>query len=438
MFSFRNIFPAVRVLFGAVSNESALENAVEARWDEEYRRVDRINFAEIFANRLSKYVFAGSHISASDQRINAALDGCMRKSRKWCQTAIGTGRIYLVPYIVGNRIYTDIIPQGRAVVTRNVGDDILGIAVLADIRQYDRKWYFRWTKYELDEQRGVFTVENKATRHGSSDEVPLDVLDEWAEIVPRIEISGVERPLFSYVDSPKDNRTADRLQGAPITFGCEKTIEEIYECFEQYRDEFKLKRTFLGVDKLMLDKDGRPINELYQTFEGKDTESLFEIFSPDLRDASFRGRILDLFARLEREVGTSSGILTPAETSMATATQVRRSMFDTFAMVEDIRDSITRAVKELCYAYSVYLSVSGESFDINYTLSFNWGDELTRESSEIFAQMSAAEQRGVVSKAELRTLIFPNETPEQAQTAIERISNEDKEQESEHMFWNAR
>ena len=51
MFRFRNIFPAIRVLFGVKSTESFMENAVETKWDEEYRKIDKINFAEIFANR---------------------------------------------------------------------------------------------------------------------------------------------------------------------------------------------------------------------------------------------------------------------------------------------------------------------------------------------------------------------------------------------------
>lgn len=421
MFRFRNIFPAIRVLFGVKSSESFMENAIETKWDEEYRKIDKINFAEIFANRLSKYTFAGSSITVDDEAMNKALARCMVKSRKWCQAAIGTGRAFLVPYVIGQTIYTDIITQGKAIVTKMVGDDIYGIVVLADIRKVDRKWYMRWTRYEYDAEAKTFTVENKATHHEGGGEVVLNAVPEWANIEPLVVINGVERPLFAYVDSPKDNRTSDRLQGAPITFGCDKTIAEIHECIEQYRIEFKLKKTFLGVDKLMLDKDGKPINDLYQTFEGKDTESLFEIFSPDIRDASYRGRLLDLFARLEKEVGTSNGILTPADTSMATATQVRRAMFDTFSMVNDIRDSVARAIDTLCYAYGVYMDLLGIPFNSDYAVTYTWGDEFVKDSAESFSQKVQAESIGAVSKAEVRAELYPNETPEEAETAIKKI-----------------
>ena len=421
MFSFRNIVPAIRTLFGKEGSECSLENAIEARWDEEYRSVGRINFAEIFASRLSSYTFAGSSIDVNDAEMSAALGRCTSKARKWCQTAIGTGRVFLVPYVIGRRIYTDIITQSKAVVLKCVGDELHSIAVLADVRCYERRWYCRWTRYEFDAEKETFTVENKATERESSSEIPLDTVPEWAGIEPLIVISGVRAPLFTYVDSPKDNRTSDRLQGAPITFGCERTIDEIYECIEQYRAEFRLKRSFLGVDKLMLDKDGQPMNELYRTFEGKDTESLFEIFSPEIRDSSYRNRLLDLFSRLEKEVGTSNGILTPADTSMATATQVRRSMFDTYAMVGDIRDSVSRAMRELCYAYGVYMELLGIPYARDYVLSIKWGDEFIRDSAETFSQMMQAQSVGAVSRAEVRAHIFPDETREEAEAAVDAI-----------------
>lgn len=427
MFSLRNAVYTMRSLFGVQAKESAIENGIETRWDEEYRRADRINFAEIFANRLAKYTFAGSSITVSDAKMNEILARCMAKSRKWCQTAIGTGRVFLIPYVIGERIYTDIVTQGKAVVTKHEGDEIHGIAVLSDIRCTDEKWFLRWTRYDYDAQKKLFRIENKATRLDGTAEIPLSSVADWGDIVPVIEIEGVERPLFAYVDSPKDNRTTDRLQGAPITFGCDKTIAEIHECLAQYRDEFKLKRTFLGVDRLMLDKQGQPINELYQTFDGKTSESLFEIFSPDIRDSAYRERLLCLFSMLEKQVGTSCGILTPAETSAATATQIRRSMFDTFAMVNDIRSSISAAVRSLCYAYGAYMSLLGIPFDAGYTISFKWGDEFLKDSAESFSQKLSAHGAGAVSRAELRAELYPEETPEEAAQAIRQIDAEEAE-----------
>ena len=424
MFSFRNILPAVRRLFGVKSEESVIESAVEERWDEEYRDIRRLNFTQIFADRLAKYTFAGTSVRAYDPMVDAALMRCMRRSRKWCQLAIGTGRAFLIPYVIGSDIYTDIITQGRAIATRSIGDDLLGIAVLADMRYYDKKWYARWTRYEFSPEEHTFTVENKATEQMGGAEVPLSAVPEWSQIEPLLIIEGVDRPLFAYVDSPKDNRTTDRLQGAPITFGCDETIREIYECIAQYRTEFRLKRAFLGVDKLMLDKDGVPMNELYRTFEGKDTESLFEIFSPEIRDSSYRERLYELFARLEKEVGTSNGILTPADTSMATATQVRRAMFDTFAMVGDIRDSVSTALKELCYAYGCYLELLGIPFSGDIGVDIRWGDEFIRDSAEAFAQMMDAQSIGAVSREEIRAQIFPEETSEVARAVISEIDME--------------
>lgn len=424
LFRFREAF---RNLFKKKLAEPLPESSAEAGWEARYRDALRFNLTEIFAARMTNYTLSGSSVECTDEAVGEALQRATEKWYKWVQMAYGVGRVFLVPYCIGENIYTDIIPQGRAWTTARRGDDVIGIGTLSDVRWLGKEMYARMTSYEWNPETKDFTIENKAVRRNGS-QVALGVIDEWKDIQPMITIKGAERPLFAFVDSPKDNRSADEMQGAPLTFGCDETIEEILECFAQYRDEYDLKQTWLGVDRAMLDKNGRPDNsKLYKTFIGKNTESLFEIFSPDIRDAAFSARILQLFAKLEKQVGTSSGILTPADTANATATQVRRSMYDTIAMVSRMRHSIDNAVDALCYIYTVYLTIIGKPFDAEYIVKKDWSEDMWVDRAEQFAEIMQAHGAKAVKTEEVRQFVLPYETAEEAQKVVQEIKESEPE-----------
>ena len=413
---FRNIFFN---LFKKKSKESRWESRTENKWDAEYERIDEINFAEIFASRLTNYTLDGFSFQCEDENVSEAVTRLMDKSYKWVQMAFGVGRVFLIPYIIEGRIYTDIIPQGRAWVTSSIGDDVTGIGVLADIRTKNNRRYYRLASYEFDPKAKTFTVENKAT-NDSGAEISLKSFEEWESIQPVITFRGVEKPLFAFVDCPKDNRTTDRLQGAPITFGCDDTINEIKTLLKQYCEEYDLKQAWLGVDNAMLDKNSQVNSHLYKSFVGNGKENLFEIFSPDIRDASYRQRMLDLFARLEKQVGTSNGILTPADTANATATQVRRSMYDTLSLVSRMRGGIDKAIDALTYCYIVYCSIIGKPAKADALVSTVWDDPMLYDSTERFQQLMAA--RGTaVSDEEVRQFIYPNEDYETTKAKVQEI-----------------
>lgn len=414
-------FRAFKALFGDKKfTESFWENRIEADWEEKYKEISKINFTEIFANRLTNYTLNGSAVSVDDAVLNEELQKCYDKAYKWMQMAYGVGRVFLVPYTIAGNVYTDIIPQGHAFVTNRIGDDVTGIGVVADERTINNKRYTRLTDMEYDAQARTFSIRNKAI-NAQGQEISLTSVPEWADIDAEILVSNVEKPLFSYVDCPKDNRSSDNMQGASITFGCESTIAEIYELLQQYRDEYSMKETWLGVDRVMIGKDGKEDTHLFKKFDGKSTDDFFQIFSPDIRSQAYKDRMLELFARLEKQVGTSAGILTPAETANATATQVRRSMFDTLSMISRAQRSIEKAIDELLYIYGVYNSLIGKPSAKEFSVSVKWGNTLTDDAQERFNALMQAQASGAISKAEVRQFLFPNETPQEAEEIVKQI-----------------
>lgn len=414
---------ALAYLFkGRKPEEGCAEQRVEAQWETDYKDANEINYTEIFTNRLTNYALYGSTISVDDEEIDKALQRMMRKARKISMWSLAVGRAYLVPYIMGGEIYTDIIPQSHSMIMRRRGDDILGFACLADLRTVEKRKYARWTHYDYDPTRKIFSVKNKATNLTSNLEAPLTVVDEWADILPYIEFRGVERPLFGFVDSPKDNRDTDMAQGAAITFGCKGTMNELKNNNKEFSEEFEKKSAKLGVDKAMLEK-GAILDQYVMGFNrgGMYGGGPFEVFDPAMREQSYISREDAVAKRLEKQVGTSSGILTNAETAMATATQVRRAMFDTISMVDAIRTSFEDAAGALCYAYEVYLGLVGKHVKKGYRVTAAWSQSYIEDDMERFNKIQQAHSAGIASDLEYRREIFPNESPEEAKKALEEI-----------------
>ena len=76
---FRNMFFK---LFKKDSKESNLDSRKEGEWEKEYGRIDRINFAEIFATRLTNYTLDGFSFDCDNDDITEAIEGLMDKSYK--------------------------------------------------------------------------------------------------------------------------------------------------------------------------------------------------------------------------------------------------------------------------------------------------------------------------------------------------------------------
>ena len=421
---------------GGQARESILDQRVEERSSRAYRDLSQINFTEIFAVRLSNYALSGSTVSCDNEDIDKVLKKLMAKSGKWCPLALGIGRVYLVPYVIGDDVFVDYIPQSDVVTTSVLGDEVTAFVCVSDIKTVGKNTYARLTEHIYDKATSTYTVRNKATRTASGGgEVPLATVPEWAEIVPEFVFTGVEQRPFGYVDSPKDNRDGDKAQGASMLIGCDDTVREIRETIKQYEIEFDHKRSVLGVNKTMLDTDqmtrngGRvAIAQQHILTSSDDVKlgtgggDLFSVYSPDIRDSAYEARLLHLFARLEKQVGTSSGILTPADTSMATATQVRRAMYDTFAMVDRIRSSITSAIDHIAYGIKVMLEITGTRVPDGWKVSYDWSDDMVTDTTEQFAQISQGHSAGVLSDIEYRRFFFPNETEEEARKALEEIA----------------
>ena len=426
----------IRKLFGVsplISNRDGQRNNAYVN---AYEDTERINFTAIISSKLAALIASESAAAvipsgestqtARIDLLNEVLERLWAKSRKFTARLLGIGGIVIVPYVSGGKIYMDIVPQNRVIVTKIRGDQIVGVTILADsITRNDSlsgggKRYYRWTDYQLGDS-GVHLIRNRATSQDSM--ISLDAIEEWAGIPEELRINGVDRLLFSFIKSPVDNRQVQDLYGVPVTYGCDGVIKEIQETLAQVRQEFELKRSFVGVDERLFGKDNRlPGNGLFRFLTGSTNDNLWEIFDPAFRDSSYHNRLDNLFGLLEKQIGVSRGILTKPESRGATATEIKASIYDTYSLVEATRDSIERGIEDFVYACNVLanayqLSPSGGDYEVR----IDWSYALIESSAETFAQYLQGEAVGAIEAAEIRQYLITDETLEEARARVEEI-----------------
>lgn len=411
-------------LFNVHSQTTQKEVEDNQKYAVEYERIDEINFNSIFSNKLANYVINDSNVNITGENarvelLNKVLQSMWKKAKKITSMGFGYGGVILVPYVKSGKIYYNIVSQSRVTIDEVEGENIIGATIIADKKTVNRgignsKTYYRLTNYRV--RNGNIEITQKFTDENGHE---VAVPDFWKNIELKKVITGVDRALFGYIKSPINNRKQDDKYGVPITYGCDSTIAEIKETMKQLYREYKLKEAFVGADSTMFNgKDSLPLNGLFKKVDAGD-ENFFEVFDPAFRP--FTERLQELFRRLEHQIGTSAGILSEVNTQNATATEIKRSMYDTFTLVDGMRSNIEKGIEDFLYSANVLANAYNLTPQGDYEVSFDWDYSLLEDSQETFSQLITAQAKGIISEVEIRQWLKPDETLEDSQKAIEEI-----------------
>lgn len=392
-----------------------------------YESVDDINFNAIFSNKLANYTISDSKMNIKGDNARVDLldktgQSMWKKAKKITSMAFGYGGVIAVPYVKGGKIYYNLVPQDRLTIDETDGELITGATVLAEKRvisgTISQTTYLRWTNYQI--KNGNLTITQQYS-DDKGNKIPAP--DFWKDIVEIRSISNVDRVPFGYIKSPINNRRANDKYGVPITYGCDATILEIKETMKQMIREYELKECFVGADVTMFNgKNALPSNGLFKKIDSTN-DDFFEVFDPQFRD--YTTRLQELYKRLEHEIGTSYGILSEVNTQNATATEIKKSMYDTFCITDDMRSNIEKGLEDFFYACNVLANAYNLSPQGEYELSFDWSYSLLEDTATEWSQLTYAQNKGIVSKVELRQWLKPDETLEESEKAIQEIEEQE-------------
>lgn len=397
-----------------------------SKYAREYASIKEINFNAIFSNKLANYVINDSNLNITGDNarvdlLNKTGQAMWKKAKKIVSMGFGYGGVIVVPYVKGGKIYYSLVPQDRLTIDNIEGELITGATVLAERKvikgTISEKVYLRWTNYKVE--NGNITI---TQQYSDEDGNKIPTPDFWKDIQEVRTITNVDRVLFGYIKSPINNRRANDKYGVPITYGCDETINEIKETMAQMLREYELKETFVGADITMFKGDNAlPSNGLYKKIDsGEDT--FWEVFDPQFRD--YTTRLQELFKRLEHQIGTSAGIVSEMQTQNATATEIKRAMYDTFTIVDDMRSNLEKAMDDFFYACNVLANAFNLTPQGEYEVGFDWSYSLLEDTNEEFNHLLIGYNNDVIKKEELRQWIKPEETIEESEKAIKEIEEE--------------
>ena len=349
----KNIFLwIVQNIFKRSTETTAKEMDDNNKYAKMYEAIDNMNITAIFSNKLANYVVSDStmDITGDNKRVdllNMVGQSMWKKAKKIVSMALGYGGLIIVPYVKGGKLYYNLVPQDRLTIDSMDGDLITGATVLAETRTVrsltSEKVYKRWTNYAIENKNMVITQQYS---DGDGNKIPAP--DFWKDIQEVRTITNVDRVLFGYIKSPNNNRKPNDKYGVPITYGCEATILEIKTTLKQLIREYELKEAFVGVDATMFSGKNRlPDTGLFRKVDST-SDDFFQVYDPQFRDYTIR--LQELYKRLEHEIGTSYGILSEVDSQQATATEIKRSMYDTFTICDDMRSNVEKGLQDFFYS----------------------------------------------------------------------------------------
>ena len=348
--------------------------------------VRTINFAKFLCYYASKKTCLDLNVTISGSERADYINQCIaaminRSIRDKVEDACGAGGIILKP----NGTYNPkgaidyVMPGSFAVTEKNSNGDILGIIFID--RQIKGDDYYTRLEYqhftssisEDGESTGrTYTIENKAFKSRGSDSlgraIKLTDVPEWKNIPESISMSNVEKPLFGYFKMPYNN-TIDYAspEGVSVFANCIEELKDLDVAWSRRADEIDDSQHITFIDENTLTptnkKDGLKERVELPRFVkglkfGVDASSTVEEHVPTILTEQRITDINAILSMISTKAGFSQGqFVLDRKTGMVTATEVESDDSETVETINDIRDSLKAAIKDLVYALDKYCDV---------------------------------------------------------------------------------
>ena len=352
-----------------------------------------------------------------------AFDSFTHDAKRYVEYACALGGAVFKPYIQDGRILTDYVSGDRFFPTKTGEGGKVISAAFCEFKRVSDTLYLRIEHHEMTD----FGIEitNRAFCLGglvSFSEVPLSRVDEWKDLDEYTFIKGAKSPLFAYFKIPFAN-TIDLNSplGASVY---SKACDVICEADKQYS---RLLWEFEGgelaidasVDALKFSGKDFSMPKLSdRLFRGLDIEKdggdLYSVFAPALRDESIINGLEQLLKKTEDLCGLSRGILSSADLSAKTATELKMMKQKTYSSVCDIQKALEFSFRDLIAAFCVLCDVYSLAPSEKCNVSFEFDDSVMADRVTEFEERKALLAEGVIAPWEMR-MWYLGESKEVAQ-----------------------
>lgn len=418
-----NVFLAE--MFRKIADKLNRKEKIKSVEETDYTEIESISVTSILAGRLATLITSDSSANITgDSRAVEVLDPFLdnyynNDLKKTVSVALGTGDTLTIPISdkFGKAYDVNLIGNGDFQILEEFGNYLYAVAVKRDEYISDNETY-TWSETHSIEQAengtNVWVVRRYAFKGAKAErEIPLNSVPVWKDIPEMQVFPNVDYLPFGRFKCPTVNRNNfNAKQGVPITYGQDYLVEQVKKSITRFYRECENKETILFVGRQMfsLDRSGKPIVNKQGVFQlvttDLDTEQLpVKEFSPDLRVTQMVEAIVEGFRLLEMACELSAGVLTPIESSMATATEIRASQNPLFAFESVMWKSIESGIKNLLKGIEILYNSNNSAALGKYEVNFDWDYSMRESSAETFQQYLQAYGIGEIKKGEIRSWI---------------------------------
>lgn len=331
------------------------------------------------------------------------------------------------------RIYFDFAPDWSLYPLAFDGAGNLSDVIIPDVFRDGDAIYTRLERHTLNGEDVTITQRAfKSTREDSlGTEVPLASVERWAALQPEVTVTGACGMLFGWYKVAAANTVdADCALGASVFAKAVDVAKEIDLQYSRLLWEFEGGELAVDVDPTALyeksDGKGKLLPKLNERlFRAVDTgaESTYEVFAPNLRDASLVNGLNQLLIRFEDLCGLSRGTFSDANVDARTATELKIVKQRSYATVADNQKALEKCLRDVLRAMDVYATLYGLAPAGEWAASFEWDDSILTDVDAQLQQRLLLVNSGIMSKAELRQW-YLGETEAQAEAAVAKIQGE--------------
>lgn len=333
-------------------------------------------FANIALNEMT--------VNISNDTLNELFETATEELNSELQSGLATGAMVIKP-LGGDRV--QYISANAFVPIEFDSKHRLVKVIFPEFKKVGDNYYTRLEFHSLDRDKGL-TITNTAYRSASSEvlgtEIPLGVIDEWADLPPAVTYPDMKRPAFGYFRVPIKNTVDGSSCGMSIFDNGLELIQKIDEQFGRLDWEFESGARAIHLDPSAM-KDGKADRFSQRLYRAVDVDmgdkELFADFSPALRQSDFTDGLNTYLRLLEFAVGLAYGDLSNPETVAKTATEIISAKVRKYNTVSAIQKQLKFCLDDLVYALAFYnsLTTSGYSFVCDFKDSILTDEETERK-----------------------------------------------------------
>ena len=397
---------------------------------QKWRDIININLLDIFISTLNtlantEATFEIESDSVLVEKLRTLCKDIENKRYTITENMLADGDYYIFPAHNGRgEIVHTYLTQEQVRIVDMDGEDIKEAYGIIDWCSDNNRTYFLLRHHKL-EDNGTLTISYSTVNESGKSAY----IEKWKHLKEQTySWVGANHIGFGRYKSPKSSRGLSPVYGVPLNFGCAEIEQKIFEDLKLIQEEFENGKSVVFTDprNIYTDEEKKECkiasNIIPVHHRAGVTGPNIDIFNPTLRYSEHYSKLVGDMALLEKEIGTSKGILTENETSYtATATAVRRANADTLSLLGRIRAALDEGNKMTLLADCVFLNISPDlwSYKSDYFDPFEDPDVQWKRLLE-------AKENGAAESDDLIKWLWSTLTEDEIKEKKERILAENK------------